>query len=196
MKVQVLFAAIPCLLLAGCATQGGAAKAAKTPPPPKPVAASAPAPPPALSMPQTQVTLPPAQPLDPAALATVPPPVEAPPPAALPSRPRRSPPAAASTPAPPVVTPVPEQREAVQEIISPAESRRLQESAQTRRREVSRILDLVSRRQLNSAQRNMVATIRSFLSLSDEALRRNDPRQADSQAERAQILARELESGK
>ena len=39
-----------------------------------------------------------------------------------------------------------------------------------------------------------MSTIRNFLGLSDEAEKHNDPRQADSFAERAQILAKELQS--
>src|SRR2546429_8556252 len=72
------------LALAGC-TANGAPKTVKTPSAPKPVAAAAPAPPPAepLSIPQTQVKLPKAQPLNPGALETAaaPPPVETPAPA-------------------------------------------------------------------------------------------------------------------
>jgi hypothetical protein len=84
----------------------------------------------------------------------------------------------------------------VEEIISPAELKRLQDSAVARRREVNAILDQYGRRRLNSVQQSTVATIRSFLTLSEEALRRNDPRQADALAERAQILAKELQSGR
>jgi hypothetical protein len=42
----------------------------------------------------------------------------------------------------------------------------------------------------------VVATIRNFLTLSGEAENHNDMRQADALAERAQILAKELQSGK
>jgi len=41
----------------------------------------------------------------------------------------------------------------------------------------------------------VAATIRSFLALSEEAEKHNDMRQADALAERAQILAKELQSG-
>ena len=42
----------------------------------------------------------------------------------------------------------------------------------------------------------MVASIRSFVALSEQAEKYNDMRQADALAERAQILAKELQSGK
>src|ERR1019366_7281474 len=120
------------------------------------------------------------------------------PPAAPRPRSRRPTPAA-SQPAPaspPAATPPPEPRETVQEIVSPAEVKRLQDQAQARRSEVKQILDRLGRRQLTGTQRNVVATIRNFLTLSGEAENHNDMRQADALAERAQILAKELQSGK
>ena len=157
-------------------------------------------PPPALSIPQTRVELPQPQPVDPAALATETIPPE-PPPAAAPARSRRGIPAvspAAGQPAsPPAAAASPtEPRETVQEIISPAELKRLHDRAQGRRRETNQILDQLGRRPKTSAQQNVEATIRSFLALSEEAEKHNDLRQADALAERAQILAKELQSGK
>ena len=49
---------------------------------------------------------------------------------------------------------------------------------------------------LSTAQKEVRATIRNYLALSDDAEKHNDPRQADAFAERAQILAKELQSGK
>jgi hypothetical protein len=89
-----------------------------------------------------------------------------------------------------------EPRETVQEIVPPAELKRLQEEAQQRRREANQILDQLARRQMSGAQLNVAATIRNFLALSVEAEKHNDFRQASSLAERAQILAKELQSGK
>jgi hypothetical protein len=134
--------------------------------------------------------------LDPAALeteTTLPEPLPA---APAPARSRRAPAASqpASTPAP-AATPAPE-RETVQEIVSPDEVKRLQEQAQARRREVTRILGQLGRRALTGGRQNVAATIRSFLALSEEAEKHNDMRQADALAERAQILAKELQSGK
>jgi len=198
MKATALLTALLSIVLAGCSLHGKAAKSAATPAAPKPVAsaAPAPAPPPPLSIPQTRVELPKPQPLDPAALeteTTLPEPLPA---APAPARSRRAPAASqpASTPAP-AATPAPE-RETVQEIVSPDEVKRLQEQAQARRREVTRILGQLGRRALTGGRQNVAATIRSFLALSEEAEKHNDMRQADALAERAQILAKELQSGK
>ena len=200
MKATALLTALLSILLAGCELRGKPAKSAVPPAAPKPVASAAPAPAPlpALSIPQTRVELPKPQPVDPAALETEATPPEPPPAVAAPARSRRATPAA-SQPAPaspPAATPPPEPRETVQEIVSPAEVKRLQDQAQARRNEVKQILDRLGRRQLTGTQRNVVATIRSFLTLSGEAENHNDMRQADALAERAQILAKELQSGK
>jgi membrane-bound lytic murein transglycosylase B len=200
MKATALLTALLSILLAGCELRGKPAKSAVPPAAPKPVAsaAPAPAPPPALSIPQTRVELPKPQPVDPAALETEATPPEPLPAVAAPARSRRATPAASQpVPAsPPAATPPPEPRETVQEIVSPAEVKRLQDQAQARRNEVKQILDRLGRRQLTGTQRNVVATIRSFLTLSGEAENHNDMRQADALAERAQILAKELQSGK
>jgi hypothetical protein len=140
--------------------------------------------------------------VDPAALATEPRPPELrepdPPPAVAPARPRRtSQPASPAAAAPAAAaTPPPETRETFQEIVSPAELKRLQDQALARRREANQILDQLSRRQLTGAEQGVAATIRNFLALSEEAEKHNDPRQANALAERAQILAKELQSGK
>ena len=200
MKATALLTALLSILLAGCELRGKPAKSAVPPAAPKPVASAAPAPAPlpALSIPQTRVELPKPQPVDPAALETEATPPEPLPAVAAPARSRRATPAA-SQPAPaspPAATPPPEPRETVQEIVSPAEVKRLQDQAQARRSEVKQILDRLGRRQLTGTQRNVVATIRNFLTLSGEAENHNDMRQADALAERAQILAKELQSGK
>ena len=200
MKAKALLTAVFSILLAGCSLRGNPAKSAAPPAAPKPVVNPAPAPPPPpLSIPQTRVELPQPQPVDPAALATETIPPE-PPPAAAPARSRRGIPAvspAAGQPAsPPAAASPTEPRETVQEIISPAELKRLHDRAQGRRREANQILDQLGRRPKTSAQQNVEATIRSFLALSEEAEKHNDLRQADALAERAQILAKELQSGK
>ena len=200
MKATALLAALFGILLAGCSLRGNPAKSAAPPAAPKPVVNPAPAPPPPpLSIPQPRVELPQPQPVDPAALATETTPPE-PPPAAAPARSRRGTPAVspAGQPAsPPAAAAAPtEPRETVQEIISPAELKRLHDRAQGRRREANQILDQLGRRPKTSAQQNVEATIRSFLALSEEAEKHNDLRQADALAERAQILAKELQSGK
>ena len=198
MKVTVLLSALLCVVLAGCSLQGKAAKTAVTPAvAPKPVATPAPAPPPAapLSTPQTQVRLPAPQPWDPAALETETVAPAEPPPAAAPPAPVRRPSAPAVAP-PVAAPPAPEPRETVQELVSPAESKRLQDKAAGRRVEVKQILEQLGRRPMTGTQQNVAATIKSFLTLSEEAEKHNDMRQADALAERAQILAKELQSGK
>jgi len=189
------------IALAGCALS--AKTADKTPPAPKPSANTTPTTPVALSIPQTQVELPRPQPVDPAALAVETPPptpvqVETPtpahpaaPPARQQQRPRTEPvaPPAAQPPAEP-------ERPSVTVIMSAAEIKRLQESAQTRKREVVRILDQLKSRRLSQAQKNIVTSIRSLVALSDEAEKKNDMSQADVLAERAQILGRDLLNGR
>ena len=201
MKAKVLLAALPCVLLAGCLLRRTPAKSVAPPAAPAPLAKPAPAPPPsALSTPQTHVELPKPQPVDPEALETEPAPPEAPPAAAATTaapRSRRANPAVSQpAPTPPAAAgPPADTRETFQEIVPPAELKRLQEDAQARRREANQILEQLGRR-LSGAQQNVAATIRSFIALSNEAENRNDMRQADSLAERAQILAKELQSGK
>jgi hypothetical protein len=109
-----------------------------------------------------------------------------------PSRTRRAAPAAAP---PPAASPPPEApRETFREMVSPAEEKRLLDQAANRRREANQILDQLSKRSTTPAQKNVMATIRNFVLLSEEAAKHGDPRQADSFAERAQILAKELQS--
>jgi len=204
MNAKALLTVVAVILLAGCSLRGKPAKSVVVPAAPKPVAATKPAaPPPVLSIPQTRVELPKPQPLDPAALVTEPraPELPEPPPAVVPARPRRtspsaSQPASPAAAAPAASTPPPETRETFQEIVSPAELKRLQDQALARRREATQILDQLSRRQLTSAEQGVGATIRNFLALSEEAEKHNDPRQANALAERAQILAKELQSGR
>ena len=184
------------LALSGCAARAktpvastAAAKPAAPAPPPAPVA---------LSTPQTQVELPIPQPIDPAALLTEPQPSPPPDPpvASRPSPPRRAAAPRPETTPPPNAAPAEPPRQPFQEIVSPADTKRFQDSAQSRKREVARILDALKSRRLNKAQQNVVANIRSFVELSDESEKRNEMRMADVLAEKAQILARNLENGK
>ena len=199
MKNQALVTALFGILLAGCSLRGHPAKSAAVPAAPKPVVNPAPPPPPpVLSTPQTRVQLPKPQPLDPAAFATettTPEPEPEPEPAAVPpARSRRTLPAPVQPATPPAATPA-EPRETVQEIVAESESKRLREQAQSRRREANQILEQLGKH-LTSAQQNVATTIRSFVALSEEAEKHDDPRQADALAERAQILAKELQGGK
>ncbi|HTP33097.1 MAG TPA: hypothetical protein VMJ75_13055 [Candidatus Acidoferrales bacterium] len=185
------------LALAGCAARAKTPVAATAPP--KSPLPAAPATPPPLSTPQTTIELPKPQPVDPAALETEAPPPPLPEPPA-PSRP--SPPRSRTAPrtepvAPPAATPVPEPpRQQFQEIISPTELKRFQDSAQARKRDVARILDSLKSRHLSKAQATIVTNIRSFVDLSNEAENRNEMRMADMLAEKAQILARNLDNAR
>jgi hypothetical protein len=220
-KASAIITVALAILTTGCVLSGKNAKpVAQTPPPPKPVAQIPPPPPQPLSIPQTQVELPRPQPLDPAAFATEPPPpAEAPPETSSPrpqnagtrrpgagtgSQPARgegssaTPPATSGTPTPalpPAATPEPA-GPTIQEIISPQEVKRLQEQANGRRREASQIVEQLAKRNLTLAQRNVIATINSFIASSLEADKKGDVKVADALAERAQILAKDLLNGK
>jgi hypothetical protein len=98
------------------------------------------------------------------------------------------------TPAPP-----PEQqqeRPAIQEILPPAELKRLQESADGKKRDIRKVLDQTDLRKLNNAQRDLVGRIQTLVRQSDDAEGRNDMRQAESLANQAQVLIRELQGGR
>lgn len=198
------------LLLTGCVLKAKQqSKVNNAPPPPRPTAAAAPATPPPgpLSIRQTQVELPAPQPISPEALATTAPP-EAPPedqrparalrrtPVAGPPKPEQ-PPVQVQAPAPaPAPPPAAEpERPPIQEILPAAELKRLQDSADAKKRDIRRVLEQVGPQRLN-AQRDKVERIRSFLKASDEAESHNDMRQAELLAEKAQTLVGELQSGR
>jgi hypothetical protein len=212
-----LFAAI--LVLSSCVMSGS--KAAKTPPPTPatPTAAAKPAtPPPPVSTPQTQVELPPPQPVSPAALATIPPAREdlptqeteppAKPPTRKPAGPQQvtnatkpeTPPAAAETP-PPVqgpptapVTPVESQR--LKPVYSEEERRRNMAELEKRKSDIESILSRLNQNRMSAEQKSVVERIRSFINIADESAKGGDFRAAEAFAERALIFARELASGR
>ena len=97
---------------------------------------------------------------------------------------------------PPAAPPAEPPRPQFQEVVSAADLKRFQESAQAHKREVARILDSLKSRHLSTAQKTIVANVRSFVDLSDESEKRNEMRMADVLAEKAHILARTLENGK
>jgi len=202
---HVLFCAA-FLFLAGCMLRGNRT-ATKVPPAPAPPAAShAPAPSEPLSVPQTQVQLPPPQPLSQDALATEP----APPVVELPEEPAQRPPRRPPAANPPTVSrqepaapapiqgPVPPEpeRPIVQEKISPEEQKRLIEQLAGRKREIAQNVDQAAARGPGAAERALMDRIHSFVQLADEAAGRGDLRQADALAERAQILSRELQGAR
>ena len=184
--------------LAGCTL--GSAKQAATPPPPKPAAVQPPAPDPQLSIPQTAVTLPPPQPVNPdaipsapAAPATAPEKTEAPPPprasrrsAAGPTKPEPEP-SESDAPAPAA----PEQAP-IRPILSGDEQKRVQAAIDGRRHEISEKLAR-AKGHLSTQDQSLRDRIKSFLTQCDQAQQRGDYSQADALSERALILARELQ---
>ena len=182
------------VVLAGCVHNR---HQAAVPPTPQPVAEQKPEPEPQLSIPQTVVHLPAAQPVNPDAIPPVP---AGPPPApekagtSVPPRPARraSPPKQAETEAesPPATTaqePAP-----FQPILSAEEQRRLQGAIEVRRREIDGRL-VRAKGHLSDHDKSLVDRINSFLTLSAQAAQRGDYTQADALSERALILARELQ---
>lgn len=201
------------LLLAGCVLSGKEQKqkVSAVPTPPKP-ASTTPAPSPTpqapLSIPQTVAELPAPQPISPEALVSMKQPEE---PAETPPAPRPRPPRAGqvvgppkpeappvTAQAPPAAVPpeLPQERAPIQEILPPAENKRLQDSADGKKREIKKVLDQIDVRKLDNAQRDLVQRIKSLVQQSDEAEGRNEMRQADALAGSAQILIRELQSGR
>lgn len=200
MRGTVVLIIVSLLALVSCAKHATKAAAPVTPAAPKPVAAAPPPPPPPLSTPQTRVDLPEPQPVDPAAWEKATSAQDAPPVIKPPASTRKQQPAPAAappaTPPPATAPPAEAPRVAIQEVISPTEFKRLQDQVQGRRREVNQILEQLSKRRPVRGQQTIVNDIRNFMALSDEAEKRNDIRQADAFAERAQILARDLQNGK
>jgi hypothetical protein len=202
---QAILAACMAISLAGCVLRGAPKTAAAVPAAPTPVVSAPPAPPPPpLSIPQTSVELPKPQPLDPEALILAPQAEPVPETSTAARSTRRS-----NTPAPVPVTnapppaetqaapPQPEpERPPIQEIIPAAEQKRLQDSVKNRKAEINQILGQTNIRGLTTKQQGLVRTIRALVELADDAEKHGDFRQADLNAERAQVLARELQGGK
>ena len=190
------------LSLTGCVLGGKQQAAKNVPPAPAPTVAPAPPPPPPapLSIPQTHAELPTPQPVNPDALATQA--VEAPATVA-PSKPRGRPspsaakPVEAAAPAAAPTAPPPEpERGPIQEIVQPSDQAKLQNDAESRKREVRQRLEQNPKTKLTRQQRNLVDRIEGFLKVSEEAEKRGDMRKAYELAERAAVLARELPGGK
>jgi hypothetical protein len=205
---QTILVLATALLLVGCPLRKQSA-AKNLPPAPQPVTKPAePAPPPAqLSVPQTQVELPPPQPVSPDAVAAAQLPAGEPvePPSAPPRNPsrRRSAASAPSAPkpepevaAPPATPPPAENATPIQEILPPSEQKRYQETADNQKREIRQWLDQARARRLNRTEAGRKKTIESLVKLSDQAEALGDMRQAAEIAERAWILAKDLQSGR
>jgi len=182
--------------LLGCTL--GAHKQAATPPPPKPAAVQPPAPEPQLSIPQTAVTLPSPQPVNPDAIPPAQPaPAAAPEKTEAPAAPRASR-RAAGPPKPEAETeteapaPAVQEQAPLQPIVSGNEQKRIEAAIETRKHEIN---DKLARAKghLSRHDESLVDRIKSFLAQCDQAEQRGDYSQADSLSERALILARELQ---
>jgi hypothetical protein len=200
-RVEAILAAGLAISLSGCIFHRNTKIAKIAPPPPKPVVAPSPPPlPQPLSIPQTNVQLPPPQPVSPEALATTQPREETPSaPAPVRTPPRRPPVESApksveaAAPPPATVTPPAEERQPIQEVLPPGERQRLSDEADARKRDTLHVLDQVQPQRLTAAQRAIVERVQAFLKQADEAKLRGDVRQADELAGRALVLAKELE---
>jgi hypothetical protein len=199
------------MVLSSCDTLAKSS-ASKTPATPKPAAAVAqtqpPAPAPPISTPQTEIQLPPAQPVSNEALATIQPPPE--PKAPEPAEPepttkpptRRPPaprPAEATAPAATAETqptPPAEERPRLQPVYTEEERRRILGEIERRRGEIDGILRGINQSRVPSNQRGVIDSIHSFLSSCDDSAKRGDLRSAEALSERALLLARELASGR
>jgi hypothetical protein len=197
-RVQVVLVAVITIPLAGCVLSGKPKTVAATPAPPQKAAPAPPSEP--LSVPQTQVQLPAAQQWDPKALEITTPPVEPAPPA--PSKPAAPPPRVPSRAAnlpktpdpPPVAEPEQPPRPPIQEMLSPDAEKQLRDSAHDHRAGARSLLSGAKIRTAN--QKRAKTEIDQFLKQSEDAENTGDMRLADQLAERAHILAKELQSGK
>jgi len=185
--------------LMGCTLRAG--KQAVVPPPPSPAVAQPPAPAAPLSVPQTAVTLPGYQEVNPDAIpstqatttqTTEPEKTEASPAV---SRPRRSTasqkPVAGEEPeaaAPPAAEP---EKAPIQPILTEDEHKRIREAIDTRRKEIDERLNR-AKRHVSSHDQSLKERIASFLAQCSQAEKRGDYAQADALSERALILAQEL----
>ena len=202
--------------LAGCLLRAKQPAANTTPPAPQPMAQPQPAAaaqPQPLSIPQTQIELPPPQPVSTEAIAAAQPPDEVTEPPAAPPRGATGthrgsggPPAAAPKPEtpppspppanPPTPAAAPEPNPRIQEIVPPTEQKRLQDLAEARKKESRQLLEQAGARRLNRREAGLKRSIESFLKLCDQAETKGDMRQAADYADRALTLAKDLQSGR
>jgi len=185
------------IALGGCSVKKQPQTVSAAPPAPKPAVPAKPAEP--LSIPQTNVELPPPQlvpsdALPPPEPGTTPAPAPAntrqqnrPPQQRPGTQPPKPEPAAPSTPERPSVT----ERAPIAEVLSAAEAKRLQDEAHGRANEAKQTIASLSARRRNQ-QKSVIDRINTFLTQAQEAERRGDMRQASDLAGRAAVLAREL----
>jgi hypothetical protein len=187
--------------LAGCTL--GASKQTALPPPPKPAAVQPPAPEAPLSIPQTAVTLPSPQPVNPDSIPKVqvaaqeppaPEKPETPPPtrAARRATPPQTKPEPEAEPEPPATPAVQEAAPPIQPILSADDQIHIRAAIDARKKEIAETLRRANRR-LSNHEKTLVERIRSFLAQCEEAEKRGDLSQADTWSERAAVLAKELQ---
>jgi hypothetical protein len=204
-NAKVVLVGVMSISLAGCVLNGRQ-KGAATPTPPQPTAPATPPEP--LSIPQTTVELPPPQTPDPEAFNTVQPaepstPAQNKPPAA---KPRTNPGAGGNVPSAPATLPkAPETQAApepppepvrppLQELLPDEEKNRLKDLVHLNQAEAQKVIAAVTPK--NSNQRRTKAEVQQFLKQSQQAEGDGNWRLASQFAERANLLAKELQSGK
>jgi len=200
-RAQLALVAAAILPLAGCVLSGKPKPVAATPAPPQTAAPAPPREP--LSIPQTNVELPPPQEIKPDALNTVTPEettqTQSKPPAA-PKPPATHPQNAVPTKPPDTQQAQPEQpapepaRTPISEILSPDEQKDYKEKAHKFQSDTLAVLAGARPRTPN--QRRQKEEINDFLKRSQQADESGDLRMALQLAERAYTLAKELQGGK
>ncbi len=199
-RAKVVLVAVMTVPLAGCVLSGKPKTVAAGPPPPQPIATAPPPEP--LSIPQTHVDLPLPQPLDPDALKPAQtvdpaPQVQAKPSAPPLKPPPRGPATSSKPPDPPPPAAEPEQQPArpqIQEILSADAEKQLRDSARRHQADTRDLLKGVKPKTENQIRTK--AEIDQFIKQSMDAEAAGDMRKADQLAERAFVLAKELQSGK
>lgn len=164
----------------GCTWFGRKPKVAATPPQPHPVVTAP------VTTPEPEPAQPQVQPEPPQQVPT-PPPAQ-PQPAPIPPKPKP----AVQTPKPQAPAPAPAPPSFGQ-ILSPQQQTELRNSYQQNAQFARQVLGQVKGRALSREQAETANRIRSFLSQADEA-QAKDPATASQLAQRAQILARDLQS--
>jgi hypothetical protein len=199
-RAKVVIVAALAIPLSGCLFSGKPKIVAAAPAPPVPPAPALPPEP--VSIPQTDVYLPPPQPVNRAALATVPPeetslPVTPKPAAPPPARTVHAAPPPQPKAPEPAETPAPEPRPPIQEVLPADVEKQFEASAHKHQADTRALLEETQkRRRLTVNERRVIADINQFLKQSDQAEKDKDMRSADRLAERAYILAKELQGGK
>ena len=117
-----------------------------------------------------------------------------------PAQPKPAPAPARRTPGPqpkPADPPPSEpSRPPIQEILPADVQKQFQASAQKHKADTRALVVEAQRRHLTANERRVLVDIDQFARLSDQAEKSGDTRSADQLAERAHILAKELQSGK